>query len=180
MKCSTNSCHRNWLWLVLLAAGVIVAYALLRNGAAAENMGPADKRQAMADFSIRDLSGKMWKLSDHRGQVVLVNFWATWCPPCQHETPDIVKLANDYSNKGLSVIGLSLDQGGAEKVRNFVNEYKIPYPVALANGEKVAEGIDAIPVSILLDRQGRVAFRHVGTVDEKTLKGEVDQLLAEK
>ena len=128
----------------------------------------------------RDLGGKSWSLESERGKVVLLNFWATWCPPCREETPDLVHVANRYASKGLSVVGVSMDEGEADAIRRFVKEYKIPYAVVRPTAEHgLPIPVESLPTTLLIDRQGRVANAYVGAVSEATLKPEIEALLAQ-
>lgn len=140
----------------------------------------ASSRTAMPDLVLPKLEGGSWKLSDHRGQVVLVNFWATWCPPCRQETPGLVELAQHYSPKGLVIAGVSLDEGGADPVRSFVHEFHVPYTILVPPPDSpYLSGIESLPTSILIDRTGRVAKTYMGAVREATFAKDVERLLAE-
>lgn len=166
--------------------GVLVVIGVLFLGFAPESIwhggsvAPASERKATAAFTLQDIDGKRWSLAEQRGRVVLVNYWATWCPPCRQETPGLVRLANEYRGKGVEVVGTSLDEDlGA--VREFVAEYHISYPILLpSNAANPTTTIESIPVSLLYDRQGRMAKRYVGAVSESAFKRDVDQLLAEQ
>lgn len=116
-----------------------------------------DKRRAAADFSLRDLTGREWKLSALRGKVVLVNFWATWCPPCRKEIPDLSSLYSQFENKGFVVLAISDEERA--KVEPFVRDQRMKYPVLLDAGRKVTEqfAVDGIPKSFVYDREGRLA-----------------------
>lgn len=166
--------------------GVLVVIGVLFLGFAPESIwhgggvAPPSERKATADFTLQDIDGKRWSLAEQRGRVVLVNYWGTWCPPCRQETPGLVRLANEYRGKGVEVAGISLDED-LTAVREFVAEYHISYPILLpSNAENLTTTIESIPVSLLYDRQGRVAKRYVGAVSEATFKRDVEQLLAEQ
>ena len=140
---------------------------------------PEAKRKAAGDFTLRTLDGESWSLAERRGKVVLVNYWATWCPPCRTETPGLVRLANEYKSRGLEVAGISLDEDRS-LVPQFVSEYKISYPILFPANSDLAQMIEAIPMTLLYDRQGRMAKRYVGAVSESTFKTDVERLLAEQ
>lgn len=141
---------------------------------------PASSRTAMPDLALPKLGGGSWKLSEHRGQVVLVNFWATWCPPCRQETPGLIDLAHHYSPRGLVIAGVSLDEGGAAPVQSFVHEFNVPYTILVPPPDSpYVAGIQSLPTSILIDRTGRVAKTYMGAVREATLAKDVERLLAE-
>lgn len=120
-------------------------------------------------------------LTNYRGKVVLLDFWATWCTPCRGETPHLVELQNKYREQGLQVVGISMDDG-PKPVHEFYEEFKMNYPVALGN-EKVAEaygGVLGLPVTFLIGRDGRVAAKYVGEVQMPTLEHWVKSLLQAK
>jgi len=130
-------------------------------------------------FSLTDIAGRPLNLSDYRGKVVLLNFWATWCAPCRIETPQFVDLVNRYRQKGLAVVGVSLDDE-VEPVREFFSQYKVNYQVALGN-EQVSEkygGIFSLPTTFLIGRDGRVYAKHLGATDLRILEAELRQLLS--
>ncbi|MFQ5537957.1 MAG: TlpA family protein disulfide reductase [Gemmatimonadota bacterium] len=135
-------------------------------------------------FSVRTLAGERFRLSDHRGEVVLVNFWATWCPPCRMEMPGFQRVYDAYKELGFTVVGLSADVGaGAERaVADFIAANGITYPVAMATPEIQQEygGVSSLPQSFLLDREGRLRRRVTGIFDEFRLESAVKDLLAEE
>ena len=144
---------------------------------------PISQRKPMPDFTFQTLDGKSWTLSEHRGHVVLLNFWATWCPPCQSETPSLVKIASVDQARGLDVAGVSMDQtdqNSLSNIRAFVSAYHVPYPVLLPKGfSPITDVVQAFPATFLIDRQGRVAQTHVGALDEASLGRELERLLKE-
>jgi cytochrome c biogenesis protein CcmG/thiol:disulfide interchange protein DsbE len=138
-------------------------------------------RTRMADMSFPQLDGVTWRLSDHRGQVVLINYWASWCAPCRQETPGLIDLARDYRYKGLSIVGVSMDEGGKPAVQAFLNEFHLPYPVLMPNLQSPsAPAMEGIPTTVLVDRNGRVAKAYVGAVRESVFRADVDRLLSEQ
>lgn len=167
-------------WGILIAALVVAVVAWspslrLRFGSTTS----AADRGGTRDFSLRTLEGRTFRLADHRGQVVLVNFWATWCPPCRVETPELVSLQSDYASRGFQIVGISMDEDQS-LVAPFVRQYRINYPVLLPGGSfPLGNGIDALPTSILIDRDGRVARRYIGMISEAAIRADVDKLLAE-
>ncbi len=137
-------------------------------------------REEAIDFTLIDLDGIERTLSEQKGNVVLVDFWATWCPPCRDEIPHLKELHASYKDKGLIVWGIGLDN--EEKLREFVSENDIEYPI-LVGDESVGQKYDVqgIPTTILCDKNNRIAFRHVGFAPgmEKDLEKEITQLLKE-
>ena len=137
---------------------------------------------AAIDFELQDLSGKPVKLSDYRGKIVLVNFWATWCGPCRFEIPVFVKLKQQYQKRGFEVIGISMDEGSQEEVAEFARQYEINYPVVIGAFAKLdAFGtIKALPTSFVIDRDGRIHSRHQGLLGLNEIENELPKLLAAK
>ena len=140
---------------------------------AAEGAGNA--LRAAPDWELRNLEGRLVKFSDFRGKVVILDFWATWCIPCRVEIPHFVELQKQYRDKGLAVIGVSLDEQGPEVVRKFVKQFGVNYPVVTGN-EKIAEaygGIEGIPTTFVIDRHGRIVRGHVGYNDKAVFEKEI-------
>jgi len=143
---------------------------------------PADVSQHQAgsapqlapDFSLTDLAGKKLALSAYRGTVVLLNFWATWCGPCREEIPSLVSLQEKYRNKGLQIIGISLDDDAAP-IPAFYRQYKMNYPVAIGDAALAERygGILGLPVSLLVGCDGRIYSRHDGIGDISLIEQEV-------
>jgi thiol-disulfide isomerase/thioredoxin len=126
--------------------------------------------QTVEPFTLTDLDGKTISFADLRGKVVLVNFWATWCPPCRAEIPDLIKLQDKYRDK-LVVLGISEDEVTPEEVKAFATAQKMNYPVAMSTPEmsKIFKGVSALPTTFVIDPEGRIQMRHVGMLDpEKT------------
>jgi peroxiredoxin len=120
-----------------------------------------DTKRQNADFTLTDLRGKNWHLRDLKGKVVLVNFWATWCPPCRKEMPDLQALYDKYKGQGLIILSISDEEVG--KVSPFITERKISYPVLLDPGRKVAEAfvVEGIPKSFVYDREGKLVAQSI-------------------
>lgn len=135
----------------------------------------ADSARQKADFTLTDLQGKSWHLADLRGKVVLVNFWATWCPPCRKEMPDLQALYDKYKEQGLLV--LSISDEGTSNVVPFIKERNISYPVLLDPGRKVNQlyQVEGIPKSFVYDREGKLVAQ---SIDMRT-RGQFQEMLAE-
>jgi peroxiredoxin len=132
-----------------------------------------DKKREHLDFTLKDLSGKTWTFSELRGKVVLVNFWATWCPPCRKEMPDLETLYTRFGSKGFVVLGIS-DEETAE-VEPFIRDHKISFPVLLDPSRKVNElfVVQGIPKSFVYDRQGKLVAQ---SIDMRTQKQFLEML----
>lgn len=140
----------------------------------------SDKKAA--DFKLKTLEGKEIKLSDYRGKIVIVDFWATWCPPCRKGIPDLISLQEEYK-KDLVVIGISLDQQNTIKdLKPFIENYKINYPVVLGDEKVVKDygGINAIPTSFIIDQKGNIVDSHVGLVPKTVYADQIKSLLKKK
>jgi peroxiredoxin len=124
--------------------------------AAMAKLESEEQRRASADLTLRDLNGKEWNLRCLRGKVVLVNFWATWCPPCRKEIPDLESLYSLFQKQGFVVLGISDEEAG--KVAPFVKEHNVSYPILLDAGRQVNElfGVEGIPKSFVYDREGKI------------------------
>jgi peroxiredoxin len=120
-----------------------------------------DQHRQQADFTLTDLQGKSWELSSLHGKVVLVNFWATWCPPCRKEMPDLEALYQRFQNQGFVILAISDEEQA--KVKPFITEYKISYPVLLDPGRKVNDlfQIEGIPKSFVYDRDGKLVAQSI-------------------
>ncbi len=120
-----------------------------------------DAKRQNADFTLTDLQGKAWHFQDLRGKVVLVNFWATWCPPCRKEMPDLDTLFNRFKDQGFVVLAISDEE--AAKVVPFIGERKISYPILLDPGRKVNElfQVEGIPKSFVYDRVGKLVAQSI-------------------
>jgi peroxiredoxin len=128
---------------------------------AAKNLEAADQLRQQANFTLSDLDGHPWTLKDLRGKVVVVNFWATWCPPCRKEMPDLQALYNEFKGQGLVILALSDED--AAKVKPFIAERKISYPVLLDPDRKVHKEfqIEGIPKSFVYDRDGKLVSQSI-------------------
>jgi thiol-disulfide isomerase/thioredoxin len=118
------------------------------------------------DFSFTDVHGKTLKLSAYRGKWVLVNFWATWCPPCQIELPELSALHNAHKNRDLVVIGIAMDYKNAKTVLDFIKAKAIPYPIVLGNDDTASQigNFDGLPTSFLYNPSGELAAAHTGAI----------------
>src|SRR5262245_4890310 len=131
------------------------------------------------NFSLPDRSGRMISIADYRGQVVLLNFWATWCSPCKREMPWLIEFQNQYRDRGFTVLGVSLDEDGWTSVARYLDETAINYPVLLATEDIVKRygGVGAVPMTFVIDREGRIAATHVGLLNRDDLEREILKLL---
>ncbi len=135
--------------------------------------------QPLPEFSLQDLDGALFTNGDLDGKVALINFWATWCGPCKIEMPWFVDFQRKYKDQGFTVLAISLDEGGWDPVRAFAEEMEFNFPVALG-GDPVSEdfgGIYVLPTTLIVDRSGKIAFRHTGLVPKAKYETEIEALL---
>jgi len=130
------------------------------------------------DFTLQDINGKTIKLSDYRGKVVIINFWATWCPPCLGEIPDFVKFYSAYREKGVEIIGIAVGST-KDDTRKTISEKKINYPVCMSDGkiENLYGGIRAVPTTFIIDKQGNIYKKQVGSITESELTAIIKGIL---
>jgi thiol-disulfide isomerase/thioredoxin len=121
------------------------------------------ERPLVPAFTATDLNGRPVSLAALRGKVVIVNFWATWCPPCREEIPDLIALQHKYQDR-LQIIGVSQDSGSPEEVRRFAAGHGMNYPTIMSTPEieQLFPGVYALPTSFILDREGHLAQKHIG------------------
>lgn len=137
------------------------------------------ERKAAPNFSLKDADGNAVNLADYRGKVVLVNFWATWCGPCEAEIPWFIEFEKKYKDQGFAVLGVSMDDDGWKSVRPYIASHKINYRIMIGS-EVVSQQfgeIESLPTSFVLDREGRIASNHVGLVDKVDYQNEIVKLL---
>lgn len=145
----------------------------------AASIKDATKRNLAADFALRDIDGKVVRLSDYRGKVVLLDFWATWCGPCKIEIPWFIELERKHKDKGFAVIGISMDEEGWDVVKPFLSRMNVNYRVVIGNDSTAQAygGIEALPTTFLIDRDGKIAATHVGVTSRNEFDNGVEQLL---
>jgi len=131
------------------------------------------------DFELTSLDGTSVTLSQFRGKVVILDFWATWCQPCKLELPHFSELQRELGAQGLQIIGISLDQGGRSEVASFVRESKIPYIIVMGNGKVMRDfgGIRGIPTTFVIDKQGSIYRKYVGYREKEVFENDVRALL---
>ena len=144
--------------------------------------GNAPKEGKVApNFGLISLDGRRISLSQFRGKVVILDFWATWCKPCRLELPHFVALHEEFGKDALQIIGVSLDRVGSEEVAAFVREWKIPYIVVMGNGEVVRNygGIRGIPTTFVIDKNGNIYRKYVGYRNKEVFEKDIRTLLQE-
>ncbi len=141
---------------------------------------PVKDRKPAPDFTLKDSMGRSFKLSDYKGKVVLLNFWATWCGPCKIEIPWFAEFEQKHKDQGFAVLGISMDEEGWEVVRPYLEKTRMNYRVAIGNDTmaQLYGGVDSLPTSFMVDRQGRIASVHVGLVSKSDYQNEITEMLA--
>ena len=130
-------------------------------------------------LALKDLQGRTLRLSNYKGKVVLLNFWATWCPPCRAEMPDLIRMQREYRAKGLQVIGITYPPQEIKGVRQFIRKLGVNYPVALGTKETktLFDESETLPVTIVIDRQGNVRERIEGILLPEEFEQKIKPLL---
>ena len=143
-------------------------------------MCPADAKPANLNFTLKDVQGKNFRLADHKGKVILLDFWATWCGPCKIEIPWFIEFQKTYGPQGLQVIGVSVDDT-VEKLRPYVKEYKMNYPVLQGlHHDDIQDAYGplwGIPVTAIISRDGKVCAKHSGISSKENFEKEIKSLL---
>ncbi len=166
--------------LLLLAIWVVVAVVgLNRPSQVHAQIVPPAQRKSPSTARHELLDGTRWSLEQHRGKVVVVNYWATWCPPCREETPAFAKVYREMRTKGVEFIGVSLDHTGKEVVEKFVADFQVPYPIALGSIDPWLGNSIPLPTTLIYDRQGRLAAHVAGAMEEGELRSLLQTLLSE-
>lgn len=182
-KKTSKGSKARYLWIAITVVSILAIFFILRNGNIAEGSSlpkgapSADATPLAPAFQLPSVNGRSVSLSDFRGKVVILDFWATWCPPCRREIPDFIALQSQYQSKGLQIVGVALDE--PEKVIGFAQSYGMNYPVLFGN-DNVAMlygGISGIPTTFIIDRQGKIVGRYEGFTSKAEFESAIKQLL---
>ncbi len=165
---------KDWGSVLGIGAGLLVGFLAAETSSAA----------TVAPERLRDLDGRPARIEDHRGSIVVLNFWATWCVPCREEMPLLSDIQDRFGPRGVRVIGLSTDEPGREAaVRRFVRQYNIDFPIWIGGTTEDMERMGvgtALPASAILDRDGRIVFRMLGLLRRDDLETRIEWLLGDR
>jgi len=164
---------------IAASIAIISAAVLLSGRSRSMAMDGSLTAKPAPGWALQDLAGKTVHASDFKGKVVVLDFWATWCPPCRAEIPGFIDLQKKYQSQGLTVVGVSMDQDGVDTVKAFVQKMGMNYPVVMADTNVVAAygNIEAIPTTFIIDRTGRIVNQHLGLTDKAEFEAEIKPLL---
>lgn len=167
--------------VILVVTGMLVAGKyLVRQSGPTVAAGDVKGRPA-PDFQLKELDGRILRLSDLRGKAVLLNFWATWCAPCKVEIPWFIDLQKQYGPQGLQIVGVSMDDSGNDAVAKFASEMGINYPVAVGD-DKLADaygGVQALPTTFYIGRDGKFVSRVYGLVSHSEVESNIRAALGQ-
>jgi cytochrome c biogenesis protein CcmG, thiol:disulfide interchange protein DsbE len=142
---------------------------------------PFEPGTMMAAYTAKNLDGSKFDLAARRDKVVLLNLWATWCPPCRVEIPELQRLHDAYAARGFEVVGVSIDEGEPAEVEQFVTDQKITYPIVLDPEQKLPNLLETsmLPTSLLIGRDGRIVWKRIGAILEgdQELKQAIEKTL---
>lgn len=165
------------MWVLGIA---ILGSPLARGQVPAPNSPPIDSSRIAPDFVLETISGKSFRLSDHRGDVVVLNFWATWCGPCRYEIPRFIELQRRYDDQNLQFVGVALQRGaGAERVRRYAQHIGINYPVGVDDNTISQQygGVRRLPTTFVIGPQGEIRKRFLGVVPNRVLRTGLKRML---
>ncbi len=166
--------RRNTVSLLLLLGAVLLSPALVK--------AQAQEGQPFPAFELLNSQGGVVSSDQFDGKVRLINFWATWCPPCRVEIPWFREFKRQYEDLGFEVVGVTLDGDNSEGIARFIRDLEINYPIVLSN-EKILRdigGIIGVPTTFILDRRSQVALKHVGLASREQLLAKIEELLEEE
>ena len=175
---------RIYVWIAAGIAILATTYLLLGKNetqpatAPISNANPPAELSSVAPgFTLLDMTGRSVSLADFKGKVVILDFWATWCPPCKREIPDFIKLQSEYGSKGVQIVGIALDQ--PNKVKAFVKDNGMNYPLLLGTNEVAASygGVEAIPTTFVIDKSGKIVAKYEGLRPKETFESQIKKLL---
>jgi peroxiredoxin len=171
--------RRKLLSIPLLCLALALSACSSQKTSAHGGMKAVEKRQKAPEFTLRDAEGRAVSLSDYRGKVVLLNFWATWCGPCRIEIPWFMQFEKEFKDRGFAVLGVSMDDEGWVAVKPYLERMRVNYRVLMGDSmvSDLYGGVDSLPTSFMIDRDGRVARVHIGLVSRSEYQDDINALL---
>lgn len=156
---------------------LVLTGLLLLTGCSEEPQTEPVEKELAADFVLKLFDGRDFRLSDHKGKPIFINFWASWCLPCAEEAPAIEKVYQEYSKKGVVFLGVAINDTKS-KARKFVEKYQLSFAIGIDIGEiHKSYPVYGVPTTAFIDKQGRINYLHMGGVTEALLRHELDKLL---
>jgi len=159
---------------------VLVGCSRAPTTAKAADVKAENERRTAPDFTLKDSGGATVHLADYKGKVVLLDFWATWCGPCKIEIPWFMEFEQQYKDRGFAVLGVSMDEGGWDDVKPYIDQHKINYRILMGTDVvgQAYGGVDSLPTTFLIDRSGKIAVKHEGIEKGKNeIRDEINSLL---
>jgi cytochrome c biogenesis protein CcmG/thiol:disulfide interchange protein DsbE len=172
-----SSCKQNSFMLTIPGLRRLAAASLLLASAAIAR--PPESSRNAPDFGLPDRSGTLQSLSAFRDRVVVLNFWATWCKPCRQEMPALNAIAREYATRGVTVLGVAMDERGWAAVSPFLSQFPVTYPILMGNPRVARDygGLKTLPLTVFIDRGGRIVATHSEALTEAQLRKAVEAML---
>lgn len=166
------------LLVTVAIIGAVAGLYSLRHNHASRAATSASAYHSAPDFTLPQLDGQDLRLSSYRGKVVLLDFWASWCEPCRVETPHLIELQQKYGERGLQIIGVSMDDS-PDPARAFYQQFHMNYPVVMGTAKtgELYGGVLGLPIAFLINRDGRIYAKHIGATDRAVFEKDILSLL---
>jgi peroxiredoxin len=182
-KTAVKRSQRAYAWIIGVAGVLVLGYFIFgrsesaATGALNPSLPPSSEVGHAPGFTLADLNGHPVSLADFKGKVVVLDFWATWCPPCKREIPDFIELQSQYGSRGLQIVGIGLDE--PEKLKAFAISHGMNYSVLMGTDDIAMKygGISGIPTTFIIDKSGKIVNRFEGFRSKDVFENEIRRLL---